>query len=132
VPILVPYALPNNGEQQGVNALQTALGLQNFLGTQFKRMASNDPCYKNRIGQFKDFWEPRSWGGQHDFKYWDSRLDAFGNFGFGYSGTMAGIPGLLSIANDLKLGANDPQNAADIQAGINAATSGCKLIVLMR
>ena len=90
---------------------------------------------------FLDFWKPKKWGGQHDYKNMNPPsseiYDAFGNFGFGSTGCGAGFDlDWLLWAGDkgqgIWSGINKEINSEDIISGFNAIKAGGKLSVEQR
>ena len=71
---------------------------------------------------FKAYWQPKSWGGENDWKRppGNATYDAAANFMLGESGTVAGFSEneLLFWTNLVKGFNNNPINVMDIQAGI--------------
>jgi RHS repeat-associated protein len=108
VPILVPPDV-------------VKFGLENFMDTQWN---SSDLMKSPR---FANYWAPR---GNHDWKRYDVRYDAFGNFAYGVSGRAYGFTGTdlqekAELLQKMRGGTQPLQNIQDIQAGIDAYDSGC-------
>jgi hypothetical protein len=72
------------------------------------------------------------WTGSMNFKVANPIYDSFGNYIYGWSGTVGGYPAYLlqGVAAVVHLGFNNEFNIIDIQSGIDGAMMGGTLSVL--